>query len=154
MDADAKKAVRWAGADTGQLGRHPHMHSPSSRAGLESSVLPPGSDVDRPQGCSAPASGAGVRTARPLRPHGHTPDCSLRVPSLDWWWSLECGSHGAEAGLTWSLQAPCCYLALDLGKLGQQSGPQAPSSVPCVWGGLAPQVGVQLSCAPPVVWAA
>lgn len=49
---------------------------------------------------------------------------------------------------------PCCYLALDLGKLGQQSGPQPPSSVPRVWRGLAPQVGVQLSRAQLVVRAA
>lgn len=46
---------------------------------------------------------AALRTARPFHPHSHAPDCSLRVQSLDWWWSLECGSHGAKAGLTWSL---------------------------------------------------
>lgn len=95
MDVDAKKAAWWAVADARQLGRRPHTHSPSSRAGLESGVLPPGSDVDQPQGCSEDSPA--------FRPRGHAPDCSLRVQCLDWWWSLECGSHGAKAGLTWSL---------------------------------------------------
>ena len=71
------------------------VHTCTARApGLESGVLPPGGDVGQPQGCSVPASGAGVRMAWPLRPCSHAPDCSLslrlpRVQSLDWWWSLD-----------------------------------------------------------------
>lgn len=74
MDVDAKKAVWWAVADARQLGQRPHTHSPSSRARLESGVLPPGSDVDQPQGCSedGPALSSPQSRSR-VQPQGPIP---------------------------------------------------------------------------------